>query len=1090
MALDRQDIIARLEEGGSRDFSGLDLSGADLSRLDLRGANLSRADLSAADLRWTVLDGADLDSAVLRRADARWALLRGAALRNTDLVRANFAWADLTGADMSGADLDAANLESATLTDAVLPSPARRPGRAARTVDTTAAAPLTLPVLGGITVPRPSPAAAAAAFAALAALVWVWGWLFRRAYFEGGFGIEAAGLVALGDTANLTTGLLRVIPLQVGALLAIPLFFIGLVFIVALVAVLPFLLVTISERVLRDVVRPGVRPLVIAGLYVALTVAFVLILPPALSFARETTDQAAPAGAGLSVIYGVFASGGAWVKLGLLAVLGLVLFLAWIGWRLFSIWLADWEVPLSWRLRYPSLNAAVVQLRESRFAARSEPLTAQERRNGSLAAGALVLLLGFLLTDAGRVYAYGDMCDGGDLPRGQLFVNSVPSAADPRLQCQRLVAQTDTEYFVFFPSQSFETVPGDPFSREAIVSAVQQQPSLMWVEAAGDHDCPTCESAAEVKEGYRARVVIDPNEIETEGRILDQSGDLLTLDAAEEALAAVRLGPNTSVTRDGVALSAAALTPGVHIRATGRPAVDAPILEARLVEILEQPAIQQPPPLVVDTNDPTAIVISGSGYTPGNQVAVGLAPVGTNAPQVPLTTATVGTDGTFSIVVRYNPELPTGAAWQVVARDAVTGQYATGPWLTQAPPPTPTPPPSPTPRVVEEETPQPGEGTATTTPEAQVTNTPLPTPVLPPGSGGDQDCTPDTFEPDWPRGFEKEVFIGFGEGLTTDRNFCGRGPRPRNDVDLAYFFVKAGRWYRVYTTDLAPGVDTVLAVGDLSPSTDCRPAGCWNDDRAALTFESEVAFRAVEDGRAMITVDNRGGAFGDDATYKLGVAEFLPEPTSTPTLAPTRTSTPTPTATRTPLPYVDLYEPNDRCSQAFYPLLVGEVYSAVIDSRLDEDWFKTVPLAPGRYRIEMQPPDGEDYDVTLNEFVNQSRNDCPVLSNEGRTAGEGRLETINFTLPAENDGAQFGIRVFSRFRDIYFNEHLPYLLTLIRLDGTPVPTGTNTPVPTVTATPTITPTPPTPDSGIFPRPSVTPTATVTPTAAALRGGGA
>ena len=77
------------------------------------------------------------------------------------------------------------------------------------------------------------------------------------------------------------------------------------------------------------------------------------------------------------------------------------------------------------------------------------------------------------------------------------------------------------------------------------------------------------------------------------------------------------------------------------------------------------------------------------------------------------------------------------------------------------------------------------------------------------------------------------------------------------------------------TANLAPGVDTVMSVGDLSPATVCEPAGCWNDDRAALTFESEIVFKAVEDGRAMITVDNRGSAFGTDATYDLSVAEIL-----------------------------------------------------------------------------------------------------------------------------------------------------------------------------------------------------------------------
>jgi len=1078
MAIDRQELTARLEQGGSRDFSGLDLSGADLSRLDLRGANLSRADLSAADLRWTILDGADLDAAVLRRADARWAVLRGATLRNTDLVRTNLAWADLTGADMSGADLDGTNLESATLTDAVLPSASRVRPRAARAAAAPAAGTMRLP--GGLTVPRPSPSLLAAAVAVALGLLWVWGWMWQRAYLVDGFGLDA-GLVPLGQTGHLATGLLRVLPLEVAALLAVPFFLLGLAFVLALAATVPLVLVHASERVLSDVARPAARPFVIGGLFVAITVFFVLVLPPALSFARDSSGQGAPAGGVLKVLYGVFTGGGTWSRLGLLAVLALALYVGWIGWRLLGRWLAAWEMPLSWRLRYPGLDAALVGARRSRVLQRTEPLTPTERRYAGAAVAAVLVLLGFLLTGAGRVHAAQDMCDGGRLPRGQLFLNTAAAGADPRLFCQRLLAQTETEYYVFFPGQTAERVAGRQEGRRALVSAVQRMPNVLWVPASGAHDCPTCDSSEEVKQAARARVLVDPDEVETEGLVLERTGDLVTLDAPEGALATLRIGPNTAVTQDGAASSATALQPGVAVRALGRRAAEAPLLDARLIEIVARPASVAPQPLVVDLADPTAIVISGAGFTPGNQVAIGLGPVGATGPQVPLVPeATVGPDGTFSIAVAYHDGLPVGAAWQVIARDGRTGQFAAGSWLQVQPPATPTPQPTSTPWVVEEETPVPDEGTAAATGEA--TNTPLPTPQLPSGATG-LDCTPDEFEPDWPRGFEKEVFIGFGEGNTTSRNFCGRGPRPRSDIDLAYFYVKAGRWYRVATSDLAPGVDTVLAVGDLSPSTRCEPAGCWNDDRAALTYESEVVFQAVEDGRAMVTVDNRGGAYGDAATYTLSVAEFLPQPTGTPTLAPTATATSTPTASATSLPFIDLYEPNDRCAVAYYPLEIDRVYEATIESRVDEDWFKTVPLPAGRYRLEMQPPERRDYDVTLHAIVNQARNECPPLTNEGRTAGEGRRETIRFVVPPENDGAQFAVRVFSRYRDIYWSEHHPYLLLLVMEEaGSPPPTATATATPTGTPTPTAPP--PTPDSALFPRPTVTATMTATPPAAA------
>jgi hypothetical protein len=529
----------------------------------------------------------------------------------------------------------------------------------------------------------------------------------------------------------------------------------------------------------------------------------------------------------------------------------------------------------------------------------------------------------------------------------------------------------------------------------------------------------------------------------------------------------------------------------VRIRAVGRVAADAPILDARVVEILPAPTYATPPPLTVDLTDPAAVVIGGSGFTPGNAVDIGLGPSTATGPQIPLALGVVvGPDGAFSVVVSYTPEMPVGPDWRVIGRDAATGQYAVGPWYEEAPSPTPTPPPSATPQVVEEETPDPSAvpgAVPSAAPGAVATNTPLPTPVLPgggSGSAGGAPCTPDEFEPDWPRGFENEIFVVFdAAGQAQDHNFCGRGDRPGSDIDLAYFFVKRDRWYRVATADLAPGVDTVLAVGDLDISTPCEQAGCWNDDRAALTFESEVVFRAVADDRAMVTVDNRGGARGTDATYKLRVSEFVPTPTTTPTPSPTGTITPTPSPTRTPLPFIDMFEPNDRCAQAFQWLGLERVYDATIAPKQDEDWYKTVPLPPGRYQLDMRPPDGQDYDVTLHEIVDQTKSDCPLLSGDGRSAGEGRPETVVFDVPEQAEGGggtvEYAVRVFSRYPDVYWSEHRPYAMILRRLPwGTP--SATPMPTPTATATPAPTRTPPTPDSAVYPRPTAP--ATATPTA--------
>ncbi len=118
---------------------------------------------------------------------------------------------------------------------------------------------------------------------------------------------------------------------------------------------------------------------------------------------------------------------------------------------------------------------------------------------------------------------------------------------------------------------------------------------------------------------------------------------------------------------------------------------------------------------------------------------------------------------------------------------------------------------------------------------------------------------------------------------------------PPFDVDTAYWLAKAGRYYRVYTTDLAPGVDTFLTVrigADVYINDDAKPGA----------LASQVIFpNAGSDTDALIIVTNRG-QFGLDKTYRLGVAEIIPTPTPFPTFTPTPTNTSTPTSTHTPAP--------------------------------------------------------------------------------------------------------------------------------------------------------------------------------------------
>ena len=152
------------------------------------------------------------------------------------------------------------------------------------------------------------------------------------------------------------------------------------------------------------------------------------------------------------------------------------------------------------------------------------------------------------------------------------------------------------------------------------------------------------------------------------------------------------------------------------------------------------------------------------------------------------------------------------------------------------------------------------------------TDTPVATPTLIPG---------DQYEPDDP-GSGDAPWIADGE--VQNRSFC-----PKDDVDRARLYVKAGHWYQVQTSGLGPLVDTVLTV-EVSGTT------YEDDDSGPEPLASRVLFQAVADGEALMTLTNRQAVYGPEQTYKLTAGEAA-APTATPTSTPRPTNSPPPTAT-------------------------------------------------------------------------------------------------------------------------------------------------------------------------------------------------
>ncbi|MHB1296520.1 MAG: PilN domain-containing protein [Anaerolineae bacterium] len=143
--------------------------------------------------------------------------------------------------------------------------------------------------------------------------------------------------------------------------------------------------------------------------------------------------------------------------------------------------------------------------------------------------------------------------------------------------------------------------------------------------------------------------------------------------------------------------------------------------------------------------------------------------------------------------------------------------------------------------------------TATQTPQTapSATITPVPT------SSGMDEYETDDYAP-------KIIFLG----LPQRRTFY-----PIYDVDRVQFQAKAGKTYHVYTSQLAAGVDTALAV-TMDGTT------LTNDNRAEGDASSEVVFSVPggADKHVDIVVTNLG-TYGPQQSYRLTVMEAIVAPT-------------------------------------------------------------------------------------------------------------------------------------------------------------------------------------------------------------------
>lgn len=108
---------------------------------------------------------------------------------------------------------------------------------------------------------------------------------------------------------------------------------------------------------------------------------------------------------------------------------------------------------------------------------------------------------------------------------------------------------------------------------------------------------------------------------------------------------------------------------------------------------------------------------------------------------------------------------------------------------------------------------------------------------------------------------------------------------PTGDVDWFRFAAKAGRAYEVLTTNLDPGLDTVLSLYGTTGNLIAT-----NDDYEFGNLGSRIVFTASQDGNYFAQIVNKGGSDPANKTYCFEVNQI--QGTATPTPLPSTTVVP------------------------------------------------------------------------------------------------------------------------------------------------------------------------------------------------------
>jgi hypothetical protein len=133
--------------------------------------------------------------------------------------------------------------------------------------------------------------------------------------------------------------------------------------------------------------------------------------------------------------------------------------------------------------------------------------------------------------------------------------------------------------------------------------------------------------------------------------------------------------------------------------------------------------------------------------------------------------------------------------------------------------------------------------------------------------------------------YEPNNTIGTAYGTSVGTKLCAATLWPVGDIDWYRFTLKKNRPYRIETSDLSSGIDTILSL--YNPSGELIAT---NDDYQFGSLASQVTLTAGQDGFYYAKIQNKSSADPANKTYCFQATET--QPTPTPTGLPTSTRVP------------------------------------------------------------------------------------------------------------------------------------------------------------------------------------------------------